>query len=611
MTNKDKVKKSSVSKNQSNFCENMNRRQFVKRGAAALLAATMIPSNPTVAAPIHVRKITSGRKNPPNIVFIVVDEMRFPMNYPGGITSACQFFYRFMPNVGSLWDKSVKFANHYTAATACSPSRAALITGLYPHQNWNLLTPPGTVTPGESLAPALESEFPTYGKILRNAGYRTPYIGKWHLSGSPARPSSPDAFLYLESYGFNGLTIPDVTGLPGQGIENDPMIAKQAINWLSQQKAGLDPFCLTVSLVNPHDKQFFWGGTEAATYNQLFTEHRAKPLIPFTPYPGEENPPQYGYAALPENWEPANQLASNKPGCQHLIRMASGLLCGDASDDPAVSDFALADLPGYATLKIAVAPFRYWQRSLDSYTQLMSFVDDEIGNIVNSIPKDILDNTIIILTSDHGDYAGAHGILSGKEGTMYEECIKVPLIVFDPQYQFTGDIDIVRYGLTSSVDVLPMMVSLAYGNREWMKEDYAAVYSERLDMLPILKNCKEKTRSQVLMASDEWKFNAINFNNVPCHILGTRTPDLKVASYTHWDKSGDLVTTGMEVESYDFKTKNGQLELDNFNCETDKAQKILQKLNLSSQMRAPLPKRWLGASNRAKARYLAHISKPN
>lgn len=588
--------------------ENMDRRQFVKLGAAALLYAATVVSNPIAAAPIHVRNVTSSRRDPPNIVFIIVDEMRFPMNYPVGITSADQFLKSFMPNVGKLWDKGVKFANHYTAATACSPSRAALITGLYPHQNWNLLTPPGTVIPGISLAPALEADFPTYGKLLRDAGYRTPYVGKWHLSGSPASPSTPGASTYLENYGFNGLTVPDVTGLPGEGIEKDPVIAYQAIDWLSKQRAGLNPFCLTVSLLNPHDKQFFWGGTEAATYNQLFKDHQAQPLIPFIPYPGEDNPPQYGYSALPENWESATQLVANKPGCQNLIRTCSGLLGGDASDDPSTDTFALKSLPGYAKSKIAVAPFSYWERSLDSYTQLMSLVDTEIGNVVNAIPQDIRDNTIIILTSDHGEYAGAHGILSGKEGTMYEECLKIPLIVVDPQHQFTGDIDIVRHGLTSSVDVLPMMVSLAYGNREWMTGDYAVVYDERLNMLPILKQHTEQARSHVLMASDEWKLNTLNFNNVPCHILGVRTQNLKVASYTHWDKNGELLTTGMEVESYDFKTKNGQLEIDNFKCETDEAQWILQKLNLSSQMRAQLPQRWLKASNRAKAQYLANIS---
>ena len=589
--------------------ESMDRRQFVKLGAAALLAATTVACNPAVVAALDARRIMPGRRDPPNIVFIIVDEMRFPMNYPGGITSPGQFLNRFMPNVAKLWDKGVKFANHYTAATACGPGRAALVTGLYPHQNWNLLTPPGTVIPGISFAPALESDFPTYGKLLREVGYRTPYVGKWHLSGSPISPRFPGASTYLENYGFSGLTIPDVPGLPGQGIEKDPVMARQAIDWLSKQKSGLDPFCLTVSLINPHDKQFFWGGTEATTYNQLFSENQVQPLIRFNSYLGEENPPPCGYSDLPANWESASQLIANKPGCQLLIRRSGGLLNGDANDDPSANTFTLEDLPGYAKLNIAVAPFSYWQRSLDSYTQVMSLVDTEIGNVVNSIPSDIRDNTIIILTSDHGEYAGAHGMLSGKEGSMYEECIKVPLIVVDPQQQLTGDVDIVRQGLTSSVDVLPMMISLAHGNNKWMTGDYAAAYGERLDMLPILKDHNEKARSHVLMASDEWGINHLNFNKVPCHILGVRTQDLKVASYTHWDTNGDLLTTGMEVESYDFKTKNGQLEIDNFKCETDEAQKLLQELNLSSQMRAPLPKRWLEASNRAKAQYLANISK--
>jgi uncharacterized sulfatase len=70
---------------------------------------------------------------------------------------------------------------------------------------------------------------------------------------------------------------------------------------------------------------------------------------------------------------------------------------------------------------------------------------------------------------------------------MYEEAVNVPLIVVDPRERYAGDIDKVRHQLTSSVDVLPMLATIAHGTKEWMKGAYADTYEERLDMLPISK----------------------------------------------------------------------------------------------------------------------------
>jgi uncharacterized sulfatase len=387
-------------------------------------------------------------------------------------------------------------------------------------------------------------------------------------------------------------------------------MAGEAVAWLSRQRAGMKPFCLTVSLVNPHDKQFFWAGTETAQYNQIFADNNAQPEINFdifSPVGIESSPANYGYSALPANWESAATLASNKPACQTFNRNFSSLLYGDASEDPNQGGFGMASYPGSATAKIAIAPFSYWRRSLDSYTGVMELVDKEIGRVVAAIPRSIRNNTIIIFTSDHGEYAGAHGMLSGKEGTIYEECMKVPLIVVDPRGKYTGDIDHIRRGLTSSVDLLPMMVSIAHGSQEWMKGSYAQAYSDRLNMLPILKRSSGRSRSRVWMASDEMHGRTLNLSNVPRHILGVRTKDLKVASYSYWGSRGNRRSVRMEVESYDYDTRNGRLELDNFRCDTGKAQKLLKEMNRELAMRAKLPRHWQAASNRAKAEYLKFI----
>jgi arylsulfatase A-like enzyme len=207
----------------------------------------------------------------PNILFIMLDQMRFPSVFPAGVRTAGQFLERFMPNTHRLWKKGVKFAQHFGASSACTPSRGVMVTGLYSQQTWLMQTLKGGPNARVSIPPILNPAFPTYGKLLREAGYRTPFIGKWHLSLMQAR--NP-----LQIYGFDGMTEPDPTGAnlqgavgdPENGFLNDQQIADQAVGWLGARTTSERPWCLTVSFINPHDHEFFWAGTEFQTFNGLF-----------------------------------------------------------------------------------------------------------------------------------------------------------------------------------------------------------------------------------------------------------------------------------------------------------------------------------------------------
>src|SRR3954454_11107582 len=192
-----------------------------------------------------------GAPTRPNILVLLVDELRFPSVFPDGIKTPAAFLAKFMPNLYELWRHGVKFTNHHTAGNACSPARATIATGLYPHQQWLLAT---RTTGG----PALQPAFPTYGKLLRRFGYKTPYFGKWHLSNPPSE-GTPPTNGYLQNYGFEGFTVPDPLGENGQGLigpQSDSQIAAAAANWLRERARESAPFCITVSFVNPHDKQF-------------------------------------------------------------------------------------------------------------------------------------------------------------------------------------------------------------------------------------------------------------------------------------------------------------------------------------------------------------------
>ena len=96
---------------------------------------------------------------------------------------------------------------------------------------------------------------------------------------------------------------------------------------------------------------------------------------------------------------------------------------GGVAHDPAQTDFTIAPypIPPTAASKpygVAYAPYSYWQRSLDSYTQIMTIVDQHIGDVVKQVtqlPHDVRDNTVIIFTSDHGEYAGRARVSLGQD----------------------------------------------------------------------------------------------------------------------------------------------------------------------------------------------------
>ena len=285
-----------------------------------------------------------------------------------------------------------------------------------------------------------------------------------------------------------------------------------------------------------------------------------------------KSPPPFGYPDLPPNWQdPRNYAAAGKPTTHTFMQEFQEAIWGGITPDPSQLGFQVLPYPngpnGSTGFGVGDAPFNYWRRGLDSYTQITEIVDQQIGAVLDQLhqlPQSIIDNTVIIFASDHGEYNGAHGFVSGKIGTVYEECTHIPLIVMDPSGRFTDDTNVIRTGLCSSVDLLNMFVTIGNkGDTTWLTHfPNNQIYANRLDMYSMLKSQWAPGRSYLLFSTDEIAPGFFNFNGAPTNIIAFRNEGTKTGVYSDWlPLTTHIDPATVQLEFYDYSTEAGQLEL--------------------------------------------------
>ena len=423
-----------------------------------------------------------------------------------------------MPNIARLRRGGVSFGGHFTAANDCTPARGALVTGLYSHQTGCL------VTGGSTLAP----QFPTWGTLLREHGYRTAWFGKWHLTSHDNRWTVARNGHALEQYGFDGGTYPSPDGGPGQGWHADPQIAAQFGSWLAKAPSK-QPWCTTVSFVNPHDIAWWYRWTA-----QTATERSA---------PGRVR-------ALPANFETAVDLVTRrKPRLQISLQQT------------AAGGFGPVSYTGPNAL-------RSWLPFMDLYLKLLGEVDRHVGTVIAALASRpaAAANTVVLFTSDHGEYGSSHG-LRGKGGGAYDEAIRVPFVVNDARGKLNGAPSVERRGLTSSVDVAPLLLTIATGSNAWRRDSRYVHIAGRHDIGAMLTDPTAPGRPFVLHATDEIvsEFAIEPYaSNAPLHVTAIRTLTAKYAVYSNWKYNANTPNSvGQERELYDYSSRNGVLEIDN------------------------------------------------
>ena len=534
----------------------ISRRGFLQGAAATGLAVGAAAALPRWSMPAA----HAGAPAQPNILFIMVDQLRAPYVF---MPRAMQKLV--CPTITKLGDDGVRFSRYYTVSNDCTPARAAQISGLYTHQIGIF----GTT--GDA---ALNPGFPTFGTLLREQGYDTYWFGKWHVTPSDVSGPGTVNGCMADPYEAYGFTIPDPAsgtcpspdGGAGQGQFMDPVTRQQFRDWLRTRPTGGNPWFATVSLINPHDIQFYPKYTRRIQGQQL---------------------PRDLYRRMAANYETNDERErQRKPEIQ--------LSSVHAHND------TFGDLP----MKVRVE--HPWRKMLDTYALVTSEVDLQIYSVLKALEgSPFADSTIVVFTSDHGEYAGAHG-MRGKGFSFYEEGSRVPLIVKDPTGTWSADPDVDRPQLFSSVDLAPLFLTLATGGNAWRRQLRYRHLARRGDIGGALKNPRSGGRPFIAHATDEQATLPPQLGGDGSsavypgrnHITAVRTRWGKLAMYAYWQDGGYVIDReqGVEWECYDYRTRAGRMELENVAYSADHAafvakHKRILAIAMAKEIRRPLPAR--------------------
>ncbi len=537
--------------------EEVSRRVFLERLAgAALLGAAGAYGKSARPAPHTTAWTPPPVLTNPNILIVMVDQLRPPMWLD--TDQSATLSQTVLPNImGRIQNNSYNFEQFFSAATVCTASRATLLTGLYAPQTAMYITGFG------STIPALNPAYPTWGEALPllNPAYEGNmwWFGKWHLSskvtGSPLLP-----------YGFKTRTYPggprpynpSPNGMANEGSDggtfrkqvwaSDAMIADDFIGWIQGQAPTngqpASPWCATVSLINPHDI------SDAPAWMQT---------NPFPPVgvpaegvyfaPPTNGPPSF-YTSMPSpwNWE-------NLPNVPHKPTLQNSFLTG--------------------YLNKRYLPVSDWVLFLNQYFWLQYLVDQQIGYVLDALAASpFADNTIVVFLSDHGEYAGSHG-LHDKGRAAYEESIRVPLYV-----QFPGQSGTITMNqMCSGVDFFGLICDLATGGSGTWAQTYPDL-ANRQSLWSFLVNNGPETRVAPAPVGLPYIFHTYDQqiakanNGGKCHIVCMRTKlDLdagqvgaKIAFYSEWAPCTTYPnSTAPDPEFYDYnpQTTNNTSEIGN------------------------------------------------
>jgi arylsulfatase A-like enzyme len=357
--------------------------------AGAIIAASATVS---LALPAHAGGEKSSR---PNIVFILNDDQRYDaMGFLDPSVST--------PNMDRIARNGVHMKNAFVTTALCSPSRASIITGQYMHDHGiadnNTGFAKGTVF------------FPS---LLQRAGYRTAFVGKWHMGGHGDDPQPGfDHWVSFAGQGnylpVNAKGEPNMLNVDGKRVAQKGYITDEltsyAIDWLGEQ-SGKQPFFLYLS--------------HKAVHSDFIPADRHKGqstgAVPLPP----------SMLNSPENRRGKPMWVQNQRNSWHGV-----------------------EFPYHSELDLA----EYRRR----YNQTLLAVDEGIGRVIRFLEeRGELDNTIFLIMGDNGFLFGEHGLIDKRNA--YEESMRVPLIMSGPGIAKGA----VVQDVVAGIDIAPTFLELA------------------------------------------------------------------------------------------------------------------------------------------------------
>ena len=416
----------------------MSRRVFIQETGLttlALGAGALAAGSATTKAVAQSAGSASGAPGgaPYNILFILTDQERHfrPGELPAGYA---------LPGRERLAREGVTFANHQIAANVCSPSRSVIYTGQHiPNSGLfdNL---------GFPWQKSLSTEIPTVGDRMRLLGHHAAYLGKWHMSQEFEEVETkevPDADLValnalMNDYGFSDyLGVGDIIATTLGGFRYDGFIVSNAIRWLRAKSKtindGGQPWYLALNLVNPHDVMYI--NTDGPGETDQMTP---KPLMKINHAPDHELYQQRWGMALPASRHQPWDLAG-RPAAHRDYQDCMGQLIGRYPNEDA-----------------------RWRRLNDYYLSCLKDGDSQVERLLRELDGlGLTDNTIVVMTADHGELGGAHG-MAGKGAATFREQNHVPLIIRHPSPEVPRGT--VCNAVTSHVDLTPTLLALAHAD---------------------------------------------------------------------------------------------------------------------------------------------------
>lgn len=329
----------------------------------------------------------------PNILLILPDQMRASAMGCDGNPDIKT------PNIDQLAAEGMRFKRTYANVPVCCPARAILLTGTYPNVNGMM---------ANDLR--LREEKVTIAEMLQEAGYRTGFVGKWHLDGGPRDPGFVPLGPRRQGFEFWAAYECHHRHFDPTYFKDTPEVIKVdkfepeascdfAVEFLRSQPKE-KPFFLTVQMGPPHDP---YGAPEK--YTAMYDPEKL---------------------TMPVSWQAGSEVRPTPK---------AGLRRG-----PLANRFV--PLGG--------------KEEVGAYYAAITAIDDQVGRLLKVLRETGADeNTIILFTSDHGDMLGSHGLRRKRK--PYDESARVPGIIRWPSHVPAGH---VVDTLFSHVDMAPTLLSL-------------------------------------------------------------------------------------------------------------------------------------------------------